>query len=48
MNYIGIWGRKGTEGKGKDGKAGRKVFEVDIGGRGKNTGVFSKGRIAKE
>lgn len=38
----------GTEGKGKDGKAGRKVFEVGIGGRGKNTGVFSKGRIAKE
>lgn len=49
MNYIGIWGgNMGTEGKGKDGKAGRKVFEVGIGGRGKNTGVFSKGRIAKE
>lgn len=35
----------GTEGKGKD---GRKVFEVGIGSRGKNTGVFSEGRIAKE
>lgn len=37
-----------TEGKGKDGKVGTKVFEVSIGGRGKNTGIFSKGRIAKE
>lgn len=37
----------GTEGKGKDGKTGRKVFEAGIGGRGKTPG-FSKGRIAKE
>jgi len=43
-----IWGgNMGMEGKGRNGKTGGKVFEVGIGGRGKNTGVFSKGRIAK-
>lgn len=37
----------GMEGKGKDEKARRKVFEMSIGGRGKNAGVFNTGRIAK-
>lgn len=36
-----IWGWKEKE------KMKRKVFEMSIGGRGKNAGVFNTGRIAK-
>lgn len=41
------WDMGRKYGDGKNGKARRKIFEVGIGSRGKNTGIFSKGRVAK-
>lgn len=35
------------ERKGRDKKRTEKVFKMDVWGRGKDTGVFSKGRNAK-